>query len=74
LSVGLGGQGVDGQDPGVRVRAAQHRAVQHAGQAHVVHEQALTADEPLVLLAQHPPETAGHGCSAAHLMDRTMFS
>jgi hypothetical protein len=84
LGVRLGGQGVDGQDPGVRVRAAQHRAVQHAGQAHVVDVVALAADEPLVLLAQHPAETPGHevspaarseaGCSAAQRMDRTMFS
>ncbi len=62
----------------MRVRAAQHRAVQHAGQPHVVDEEALAADEPLVLLAQHPPEARGHGvsseCSAAHLIERTMFS
>ena len=78
----LGGQGVDGQDPGVRVRAAQHRPVQHAGQPHVVHEEALAADEPLVLLAQHAAEAGGHAvspgcsaaCSAAQRMERTMFS
>ena len=57
-------------DPDV-VTANSTRA---SGQAHVVDEEALTADEPLVLLAQHPPETVGHGCSAAHRMDRTMFS
>ena len=38
-------------DPGVRQRAAQDRAVQHARQLDVVHEQALAADEPRVLLA-----------------------
>jgi hypothetical protein len=57
LGVRLGRDGVDGHDAGVRVRAAQHRPVQHAGQLHVVHVGALAADEPLVLLAQPPAET-----------------
>ena len=82
LGVGLGRDGVDGDDPGVRVRAAQHRAVEHAGQVHIVHVRALAADEPLVFLAQHPPEARGHcdppGCSAecwaAQRTERTMFS
>ena len=74
----LSGESVDRDDAGVRVRAAQHRAVQHARQVHVVHIQALAADEPLVLFAQHPAETRGHSasleCLAAQRTDLTMFS
>ena len=47
---------VDRDDPGVGVRAAQDRAVQHARQVHVVDVGALAADEPHVLLAQHAAE------------------
>ena len=70
----------------MRVRAAQHRPVQHAGQLHVVHVRALAADEPLILLAQHPAEardamahpaasgSSGRECFAAQRIDLTMFS
>jgi hypothetical protein len=78
LGVGLGRDRVDGDDPGVRVGAAQHRAVEHAGQVHVVHVGALAADEPLVFLAQHPSVARSHpasfACSAAQRTERTMFS
>ena len=63
LRVCLGRDGVDGHDPGVRVRAAQDRAVEHAGELHVVHEGAAAADEALVLLARPRTETAGHRLS-----------
>jgi hypothetical protein len=89
LRVGLGREGIDGQDPRVRVRAAQHRSVEHAGQADVVHVQALAADEPLVLLAEPPAEPGWRrpvcvrhpgsprpvrSKSAAQRTDLTMFS
>ena len=89
LGVGLGRGGVHGPDAGVRVRAAQHRAVQHAAELQVVDEAALAPDEPGVLLAPHRAEAhwngflgflgGGHeaapcGCSAAQRTDRTMFS
>ena len=44
----LGGRGVDGEDLRVRVRAAQDRAVQHAGQVDVIDVVALAPDEALV--------------------------
>ena len=50
------GAGVDRPDPGVRVRAAQDRGVQHAGHGHVVDVIALPAKESRVLLAGHPAE------------------
>ena len=53
--VGLGGRGVDRDDPGVRERAAQDRAVQHAGKLDVVGEGALAADEAGVFLALDRP-------------------
>ena len=53
------GRRVDGDDAGVRQRAAQHRAVQHPGQLHVVDVVALAADEPRVLLALQPAEADG---------------
>ena len=53
--VGLGRRGVDRDDPGVRERAAQDRAVQHAGQLDVVHERAPAADEAGILLARDRP-------------------
>ena len=48
--------GVDREDLGVGVRAAQHRPMQHAGQADVVQVGALAADEPRVLLALEAAE------------------
>ena len=48
--------GVDRDDLGVRVGAAQHRAVHHPGQADVVEVGALAADEARVLLALEPAE------------------
>ena len=54
--VRLGGQRVDGDDPGAGVRAAQHGGVQHAGQRDVVDEPAAAAHEPGVLFARHPTE------------------
>jgi hypothetical protein len=59
LGVGLGGRGVDGDDAGVRERAAQHGPVQHAGQVDVVDVAALAAYEAGVLLALHPAEADG---------------
>ena len=59
--VGAGGGGVDRDDPGVRERAAQDRAVQHAGQRDVVDERALPPDEPRVLLARERPVSVAHG-------------
>ncbi len=56
LRVGLGRRRVDRDDPGVRVRAAQDRAVQHAGQVDVVDVVAPAAQEPDVLLARHAAE------------------
>ena len=56
LRVGLGGRRVDRDDPGVGVRAAQDRAVQHAGQVDVVDVVAPAAQEPDVLLARHAAE------------------
>ena len=65
LDLGMGQRvgGVHGHDPGVRQRAAQHRAVQHARQLDVIHEPALAADEPRVLLARAVVRT--HRCRAA---------
>src|SRR5690606_7322367 len=88
LRMRQGLRGVDRDDPGVRVRAAQHRAVQHPGQHHVVDVGALAAYEPGVLLAQRAAEAYGGpllrdghvvtsvpaGCSAAQRTARTMFS
>ena len=51
--VGQRGGGVHAHDAGVGQRAAQDRAVQHAGPPDVVHERALAAQEPGVLLAPH---------------------
>ena len=52
----LGGQRVDGDDPGTGVRAAQHGGVQHAGQGDVVDEPPAAAHEPGVFLPRHPTE------------------
>ena len=49
-------RGVDRDDPRVRVRAAQHRAVDHPRQPDVVEVGALAADEARVLLALQPAE------------------
>ena len=49
-------RGVDRDDPGVRVGAAQQRAVDHTRQLDVVQVRALAADEPRVLLALQPAE------------------
>ena len=54
--MGLGGQRVDGDDPGAGVRAAQHGGVQHAGQGDVVDEPPAAAHEPGVFLPGHPTE------------------
>ena len=66
LRVGLGGGGVDRDDPGVGERAAQDRAVQHPGQLEVVDEGALAADEAGVLLALDRPVGPGLGRSFGH--------
>ncbi len=52
----LGRCGVDRDQPCMRVRAAQHRAVQHARQHEVVDVVALAAEEASVLLAHPAPE------------------
>ncbi len=76
---------VDGQDPGVRVRTAQDRPVQHAWQPQVVDERALAADEARVFLARdrpvrrvvlaaHPAASASASAWLAHCTDLTMFS
>ena len=49
-------RGVDREDLGVGVRAAQHHAVHHPGQADVVEVGALAADEARVLLALQAAE------------------
>ncbi len=54
--MGFRGAGVDGDDPGVGVGAAQDGAVQHAGQVEVVDVVTLPADEAGVLFAGHTPE------------------
>ena len=74
LRVRLGGADVHAHDPPVGDRRAEDRQVQHAGQLDVVDEAALAADEPRVLLAQHPAvahrlavvvdELGGHGWSS----------
>ncbi len=64
---------VDGDDAGVGMRAAQDGAVQHAGQPHVVGVVAAPPDEARVLLAVHG-SVAHLPASAAHRIDRTMFS
>src|SRR5213083_948448 len=46
----------------MRQRAAQHRAVEHPGQLHVVDIGTVPADEPGVLLALHPAEPHRGGC------------
>ena len=90
LRMGFGGRRVDRHDASMRVRAAQDRAVQHAGQVHVVDVVALAAHEPHVLLAQHAAEPdrvprradrylgGGHASTpvwlAAHWTDLTMLS
>ena len=58
LRVRLRGAGVDGGDAGVGQRAAQDRAVQHAGQHDVVDVLAPAPDETGVLLALHRPVAA----------------
>jgi hypothetical protein len=52
-----GRRGVDRVDPGVRIGAAQHRAVNHPRQADVIQVGALAADEPRVLLALETAES-----------------
>ena len=66
--VGQRGGGVHAHDAGVGQRAAQDRAVQHAGPPDVVHERALAAQEPGVLLAPHRAvgPVAGRIGSCAH--------
>ena len=59
LRVRQRGAGVDADDPGVRQRRAQDREVQHALQLDVVDVLAHAADEPGVLLAEHP--AVAHG-------------
>ena len=49
-------RGVDRDDPRVRVRAAEHGAVDHPRQADVVEVGALAADEARVLLPLQPAE------------------
>jgi hypothetical protein len=49
-------RGVDRDDPGVCVGAAQHRSVHHSRQADVVEVVALAADEARVLLALQAAE------------------
>jgi hypothetical protein len=56
LRVGQCLGGVDRDQPGVRHRRPEDRAVQHAGQHDVVEVAALPADEPRVFLALHPAE------------------
>ena len=72
LRVRLGGAGVDRDDPRVRVRAAQHRAVQHPGQRDVVDVAAAAADEPGVLLAPHRAEAHGRGRATYVLVIRRL--
>jgi hypothetical protein len=82
LRVRLGLGGVDRHDPRVRVRAAQDRAVEHAGQLDVVDVVAVAADEAHVLLAEHAPEPDRvAGCAGgnrsvghAHALTSLLFS
>ena len=48
-----GPRGVDTDEPGPRVRAAQDRAVEDAGRPHVVHEAPEPAEESRILAAGH---------------------
>src|SRR5690606_12485170 len=57
LGVRFGGGGVDRDEPGVGVGAAQDRPVEHSRQLDVVDVVAASADEAGVLLARHPAET-----------------
>ncbi len=50
--------GIDADDARVRIRRAQDRQVQHAGQLHVVDVGAFASDEPGILLAEHPAMAA----------------
>jgi len=59
----LGGRGVHRDDPGVRQRAAQDGAVQHARQRDVVDEGALAAQEPGILLAPQAAVSGAHDAS-----------
>ena len=65
--VGQRGGGIHAHDAGVGQRAAQDRAVQHAGPLDVVHERALAAQEPGIFLAPHravgPVEGRIWGCA-----------
>ena len=65
LRVRLGGGRVDGDDEGVRERAAQDRTVEHAGQVEIVDVVALAPQEPGVFLAQHAAEAdrVAAGCT-----------
>ena len=60
----LGRRRVDRQDARMRERAAQDRAVQHAGQVDVIDVVALAPDEALVLHALHRAEADGVACGA----------
>ena len=67
-------RGVDRDDPRVRVRAAQHRAVDHPRQPDVVEVGALAADEARVLLALQPAEAdRALGRRAGKVLDVAML-
>jgi hypothetical protein len=73
-------RGVDRTDARVRVRAAQARAVERAGQAHVVHEAREAAEQPWILDARHTRSDHARGhraspakSSLARRTARTMF-
>jgi uncharacterized protein YjaZ len=52
----LGSTRVDGDDFCVRERAAQERAVEHAGQLHVIDIVAMATHEASIFLAEHTTE------------------
>jgi hypothetical protein len=66
LRMGECGRRVDRDDARVRERAAQHGAVEHAGQVDVVDVVALAADEARVLLALEAPEADGTFLNGGH--------
>ena len=64
--------GVDAEYPGVGQGAAQHGAVQHPGQHHVVDVLAAAPDEAGVFLALHRP-VAARGLAGGVDLDREVL-
>ena len=59
---GFGGRGVDGLDPGIGVRRAQHIAVGHPGKHHVVHIAPLAGQEFRIFLSGNRLPNAEFHC------------